>query len=395
MAGLRVLPPAATSVVAPDFFSPSQIALGNECHLRLVLAGGKQAPRLLSHPAAEMGTAFHKLLEMSVRGQILREGELEKDLQRTLDALIDAADRRLAAQPTNGQPVKLRSVFPPLVWRRKVRKLIDTATRVYRPPGGSGPTTAVASSIAFNSLPRDGVWSEVPIRTPSLGLAGRMDLLTRSQGHSTIKDLKTGRVLDHEGSVLPKIQAQLRVYGVMFLELTGSQRVDLVVDDGAEHSVSFDLTIAAEVRSEVRELRAALPAGKRFPAGALATVGDWCGGCSFRHVCPKYRDIAPVLWSGSSFRLAPDTWGTVEKVTQSASVSKLTLRDDCGRRVHVFGLESGPATRYETGQKVWFFGLRHHPASQADGMYIHPVNFIASLPEAPRQSAWTLQVFRE
>ena len=392
---LRVLPPVVPTATAPDFFSPSQVAFGHECLLRLVLMGEKRAPRLISHPAAEIGTVFHRLLEMSACGQVHREGDLESDLQRTLAALIGDAEARLASQTGKGEPISLRSTVPPLIWRRKVRRLIDTATRVYSPGGRSGHPGTRAKVTAFEELPEEGVWSEVSIRAPSLRMAGRMDLVQRSPGHTIIKDLKTGRVLDDEGSVLPKIQTQLRVYGLMVLELKGSQALDLLVDDGVEHIVPFDAAVAAQTRDQIGEFTTALPTGKEFASADLAKVGDWCGACAFRHVCPTYREVAPTLWAKSPFSLAPDIWGCVEKVERPASATTIALRDDAGRSVRIFGLNTSVANAVNLGQRVWFFGLHPQPALKLGSQYIHPVNFFATLPSTIPQTAWSLEILRE
>src|SRR5262249_30314190 len=158
--------------------------------------------------------------------------------ERALDRLLDEEDTRLvAAWP--GNPPRLREVFPPLIWRRKRRVVLDLAEKYLC---GALPRSTVAVGEAVRSardLPANGNWSEVYLEAPSLRLRGRADLIERTRGYVVIRDLKTGRVLTHDGDVLPTIERQMRLYGAMAHEIWPSARVSLIVDHGVEREVEF------------------------------------------------------------------------------------------------------------------------------------------------------------
>ncbi len=90
MATISELPPSTMTVRAPASFGPSQLAGGGGCLLRLALQGS--SPDLLTaHPAAELGRAFHRLLELASRGQVGEMGDPEAHLLDVLDALLAEA----------------------------------------------------------------------------------------------------------------------------------------------------------------------------------------------------------------------------------------------------------------------------------------------------------------
>src|SRR5262245_37103014 len=172
---------------------PAEV-LAKDSLLRAVLGSARDVPALTAHPAAAIGSVFHKLLELAVRGEIPRQSTAGADAERALDRLLDEQDARLAVT-WPGNPPRLRQVFPPLTWRRKRRVVLDLAEKYV---SGAVPRSTVAAGDGVRSardLPSNGNWSEVYLEAPSLRLRGRADLIERTVGNVVIRDLKTGRVL--------------------------------------------------------------------------------------------------------------------------------------------------------------------------------------------------------
>lgn len=387
------LPESLVRCRVPATFTPSQLALGEKCLLRAVLASTRDLPALTAHPAAVLGSVFHKLLELAVRGDIPRSGTPSEDAQRTLDRLLDEEDARLASTRP-GDPLRLREVFPPLKWRRKRRIVLDLAEKylsgaVPRAAAGSGATARNARDI-----PRNGIWAEVQMEAPALRLRGRADMVQRNAGDVVICDLKTGRVLTDDGDVLPRIERQLRLYGAMARSIWPSAQISLVVDHGVEREVAFGSEQERHVLSWLRDALARLPANCDVDAESLATPCEACDGCAHRHICPAYRRLAFSFWRGEvRMRMPLDTWGKVIAITLRGALADVTLHDAAGRTVKVFGLAAFRVSSLQPGDAVWLFGLRTRDNRGGPESWRHPHNFFEVADDDSFARAWTLEIF--
>jgi RecB family exonuclease len=388
------LPEPLTRCRVPAAFSPSQLAFAEQCLLRAVLGSTRDVPSLTTHPAAALGSVFHKLLEMAVRGEIPLAGTPGEDVERMLDRLLDEEDIRLeVAWP--GDPPRLRKLFPPLTWRRKRRVVLDLAEKylsgaVPRVVTGLGEGTRNAGDI-----PPNGSWAEVHIEAPSLRLRGRADLIQRTAGDVVIRDLKTGRVLTNEGEVLPHIERQMRLYGAMAHVVWPSSQVSLVVDYGVEREVEFAHEHEADILAWLRSILDRLPPDRDVEAEPLATPGEACEGCAYRHVCPAYRRFAPGFWLGDALvRMPLDVWGKVVAITpRPGDLADLTICDAVDRTVKVFGLAAFRVKRIAPGDKVWLFGLRTRDRRGGPGLWRHPQNFFEVADDDSFLRSWTLEMF--
>lgn len=387
------LPEPLVRCRVPAVFSPSQLAFGGQCLLRAVLGSTRDLPMLTAHPTAALGSVFHMLLEMAVRGEIPRTGTPSEDAERTLDRLLDAEDARLAAA-WPGDPPRLREVFPPLTWRRKRRVVLDLAERYL---SGAVPRAASSGGRARNAreLPPNGSWAEVQIEAPALRLRGRADLIQRTAGDVVIRDLKTGRVLTNDGDVLPHIERQMRLYGAMAHVVWPSAQVSLVVDHGVEREVGFAREHEADVLAWLSGVLDRLPPDRDVDAEPLATPGEACEGCAHRHVCPAYRRLAPDYWRGESpVRMPLDTWGDVVAVVPcTGGIANLTIRDAAGRTVKVFGLAAFRVAEVQPGDAVWLFGLRTRDKRGGPDSWRQPHNFFEVADDDPFARSWALEVF--
>jgi RecB family exonuclease len=387
------------TVVAPATFSPSQLGVADECLLRAVLGSARGIDPLPAHPAAEVGTAFHLLLERAIRGEIARRGTAEEDARRELDAILVEANERFAARLPESPPADLRDVWTPLAWRRKVRLVLDLAVRHMERGGAAAPVYAASSmqgggGLSLSDLGPVGTWAEVRMRAPDLRIAGRADVVERSRGQVTIRDLKTGRVTEADGAVRPHLARQLRVYGLMARRQAPAAVVRLVVDDGTERDVPFGPHEEAETETWVKATVARVPSGVPVAAERLARFGPACDGCGFRHVCPEYRRRAPEAGrSGATHRLPLDTWGTLAEVGGAGDRRRLRLVDAAGRSVSVTGLLPARTTEWVAGQRVYLFGLRTRDRHVGQDVVRQPLNFHETTVDDRHDRAWALAAF--
>jgi hypothetical protein len=173
--------------------------------------------------------------------------------------------------------------------------------------------------------------------------------------------------------------------------------VRLVIDDGERREVPFGAGVREEVRQELEAIISELPPPGPTRARDLATPGSGCFGCSVRHMCPAYRDVAPTWWSSYPAdveRVPMDTWGEVleRRDSRSAGALDVILRDTVGRRVRVDGI----AGRHAIGgaSNVAMFQLEATGHTRGfDGRRYHPRCF-HELPRDPRERrAWAATCF--
>lgn len=391
---MTVAPEPLVSFAVPTTFSPSQLAFANQCLLRAILGSDRSLPTLTAHPAAALGSVFHKLLELAVRGEIPRAGTPGADAEHALDALLERQDALIAAAWPSDPP-RLRELYPPLTWRRKRRVVLDLAEKYLSGAVPRVPSNTSSAPRNAGELPLNGSWSEVQVEAPALRLRGRADLVQRSAGDVVIRDLKTGRVLGNEGEVLPHIERQMRLYGAMAHVVWPGAKVSLIVDHGIEHEVAFAEAQEAEVLAWLRNILHRLPPNSEVAVAAIATPGEACEGCAHRHLCPAYRSTAPACWRGpSQIRMPLDTWGhVVASVERDHGLVDLTIRDAAERMIKIFGLARFRVAGLGPGDEVWFFGLRTRDRRGGPEAWRHPHNFF-EVPDAdPYGRAWTLESF--
>lgn len=392
---MTAIPEPLTSCRAPLLFSPSQLAFGEECLLRAVLGSTRDVPMLSANPIAILGSVFHKLLELSVRGEVPREGTAAEDLQRALDRLLEEQDARLASV-WPGDPPKLRQLMAPLAWRRKRRDVLDLAEKYLNEstPRSRGTGRAERNPSA---LPTNGRWAELPIEAPAIRLRGKVDLLERIGGKVVIRDLKTGRVTTDEGDVLPHIERQMRLYGLIAHALWPAAEVALIVDRGTQREIDFTAKDEADVLMWLDAILSRVPVDSDIEPSAIASPGDACHGCVYRHACLAYRAAAPENWSRESrVRMPLDTWGTALSIhPRSDGLVDLTLRDVADRMVKVFGLAAFRVSDVRIGDAVWLFGLRSRDKRGGPELWRHPHNFFEVSDDDPFARAWTVESFVE
>lgn len=375
----------------PEGFSPSALASYGGCRLKLVIASLPRAAwseRLASGPDAAVGTLLHRVLERSGRRSTLSADQIfREEYERTVEEMRRDPNRAhfadLAATKSLSEWTRLKS----WVLARAARQESTHASREV------GPFT---DHLTASADPVTG--PEINLESRALRLRGRADRI-RQLGVRMfeVRDFKTGATVDEHGEIKPEIALQLQAYGLMLMERLPNAQVRLVVDDGEEREVPFDLETRRATRDALERFASSMPPPGRSSAVELASSGQACLGCQVRHVCPVYRTNAPTWWKqypSEIERLPSDVWGVASEIRGDTRID-LVLRDDAARRVRIDGLDGRHGIGHAVvGSRIWFFGLEATGATRAfDGSRFHPRSFHELPRDRLERRAWTPQVF--
>jgi hypothetical protein len=351
---------------------------------------------LIPHPKTELGNVFHKLLEMSLKGDIRRSGNFEEDVAETLRELLDAAQRKFSEDPLRCSHADLTKTMSPLDWDRAKRMFSDIAVDLLEIGRRHGAGSSGKGRLHYDDLPEIGRWSEVDIAVPRFRLQGRMDVVEKDFETVLLKDFKTGRIKDSKGQILDHIVSQMLLYGLMVMELDGGRkRIRLLLERENQEEIPFDKSTVETTISRLDVVLGKLPAGTKVEAASLADTGESCRYCSIRHVCDSYLSETPAKWkSGAEHVLPKDVWGTVKEINLRPDLNILTIHDVAGRTVKVFGLRDSLVSGVCVGERVYMFSLSAKTFLNPDGLKRHPLNFFENDLNDPWGRAWAAQLFR-
>ncbi len=381
------LPPPIVEVTVPDCFSPSALGSSGDCKLKLVIASlprREWRERLAPGPQAAIGTLLHRILERTSQDTTRSPEDIfQEEYERATDEI-----RR---DPHRAHFAELAATKSLAEWRRVKAWLLARAAREKVTTMSRGPRSAGA---------RSALGTEVGLESRALRLRGKADRI-RQLGPRVfeVRDFKTGATLDERGEIKGEIAMQLQAYGLLLLERQRGAEVRLVVDDGEEREVPFDLEARRTAKEVLTGITGSMPPAGLASARELTNPGPSCLGCSIRHVCPAYRANAPDWWKqypSNVERLSNDAWGTALELLGEGRVD-LVMRDEAERRVRIDGLDDrhGIAPSL-VGKRIWFFGLEATGATRGfDGTRFHPRSFHELPRDRLERRAWALQVFIE
>lgn len=384
------LPPPIDLVTTPESYSVTAITSSDDCRLRAVLLCAKNSgPRLPSGPEASIGSLVHDVREKWVEG--LTDAVSPADLfdhvyQYTFESLSKDPFRRhfadLKATRTRGEWARIRRLA-----------LCDPSVPMLNPAPRGKLTPKWSAGLRAGS--------EVDLASVPLRLHGRADRIDREpDGVWVVRDYKTGSSLGPDGEIRGDYAFQMQCYGLMIRDEAPGSTVRLIVDDGEEHEVPFDMEVESHVRKRVGALVAAMPpAHATVAATSLAKPGAACAICSFRLSCASYRDAAPCWWRECPEgvdRIPGDTWGNVVSVTAKGTMS-LILEDVAGRRVSVARLDARHELEgIEPGLPLWLFALNASGRGRRpDGRRYYPRNFYEMPRDRWERRAWGATVYVE
>lgn len=380
---IPALPARLATANVPRLFTPTALASSAGCRLRLVLQSAPQnLASLSSGPAAALGTLAHRYI--SLCGSPAGTGA------RLFDRLHRTLAGELATDKGTAHYADLPRVIGLSAWSRFRFELIG------RSDSDLMPTPGLRKSKATGSI----FGRERPLVSQRLRLKGRADRVSRlPDGTIEIRDHKTGDVLGSEGDILPSIAIQLRSYGLVILERFADSAVRLIVDAGSEHEVTFSATDQRRLRRFLAKIDRDLPSGQTLVASDLASPGEACATCAFRHRCDAYLHAAPRWWQATApvpAVVPRDTWGEVFAFsTGIEGMFDIAIVDAAGRRVRLDRLDP---LRWTTppriGDRLWAFNLES-PISRARARAakLHPTTFHECPADSTQQRAWGLQLF--
>lgn len=379
-------------------WSPSHVVNALDCDLKAVLAS-MSANSLPAHPRAALGSVVHKLVENAIKGRVVSL-DLDKAIADEFDRLLQQEEQRLKAEAQTAHFVPLSQVFSQVNWHNFRQTHLTAAVAVARQwqPIGSQQRSASGNHQLFERIRRSGTYAEIPVKVESLALSGRVDaveFLTSSEVH--IRDYKSGRVTRRDGTVLPSIALQLRLYGIAALELRPELTVTLSVNSKSRDiPVSFGEPEIDETK-EWLESFISRTRGSNLNASRIATVGDGCANCSRRHVCPAYLNQAPeCLWRNGANSKPPanDTWGIVSHFETQSDVCRVDIETPAEMLTRVSRLDGVRHQLEESvvGKYIWLFGLSSTLGRKTKGGYAYPRNFFEMPATSAQQRAWSLSV---
>lgn len=300
--------------------SPSRYAGFSQCALREIWSGMRLPVMLPSSPKSMLGTAIHKLLEEAGKGDIADDASLDAHWEQ----IIAKIEQETSQVSSHLFPLK-RSIADYEIRRirafDKAKEIIDA-----RQQHTSGVPTASEFEVWLSSTDRQ--------------VGGYVDELKTSDTGKTIRDFKTGPILDQsiEGSPVKEAYAmQLKLYAALLAEQTGEYPIELelVPLQGSPVEVPFTALDCDQLLEEARELL------KRI--NDLVDANDYsnlcspspnaCNFCAYRPVCPTY--LAEIEKQDSQYG---DKLGTVQSITQLRNGNQMVSVESAEGVVHLRGI---------------------------------------------------------
>jgi hypothetical protein len=311
-----------------------------------------------------------------------------------LDRLLEEAEGSNKKAVPAALNKRLSDTMSPLEWRKRRGNLVELCLRAhsYRPRHFGQRLRGIP--LDYSTI-GEGVWAEVAMSGPILRMKGRADVVEK-RGHLVrITDLKTGRIWDAPSAPEQTAAKQLRIYGLIALEIEPQASISLHIVGSTEQEVPFNPSAREAMLTQITEFTERFPAGAVIESGGIACPGSDCFYCARRHVCQTYLQRAPELWNvGSGSRLPADIWGTVVERGQDGVGTTLRIIDAAGRRAKVSGLDSRAVDRVNTGDQLWMFNLQPAGSGWRMSTWFHPTNFYYRREgDAPWLRAWALDIF--
>ncbi len=379
------LPPPLTRVTVPELFPVSAVARYRGCKLRLIASTREwRDSHLVSGPDAVIGTVVHRVYERwpadaSVDPLVLLERELERE--RAV----------LAADPRRAHFADLAKTRSFVEWRNlraTVRARCATLSK----------RKAADKSAGGSSV--QGSQAEQQLSDRTRRLVGRVDRFERiDQGRFRIRDFKTGHALATDGTPIPEISLQVRLYALLSETALPGANILLTVDvGGREFEIEWNSSARADTLRHLAEATGDIPAGTEQDAVGLARPGGECWQCSIRHRCRAYFKVAPSWWLSLPLDLGAipaDSWGNVIERGSRSSRTAIRLRDAADREVNITGLRDRPGMdEIAVGTRLFLFGLARTGSGIGwNGRRFQPHAFHESATEQGDGNAWALEIY--
>lgn len=367
-------------------FRPSKIGLFLSCPLRYILETERFGYSSLSPgPQVYLGIAFHGAIEhfwgqADVKGVQIREWIREEFGKKVI-----AEDRGLCQWLYSREGID--AVIAP--------SLVSDASRLahQQVAASKSPALRVASQNAEGkSQSIFGI--ERRLSSDTLDLAGRADLIERTDECVCVVDFKLGLPLTESGEPKPEYLLQLASYALIVREQLGDVSVSLELRSPKRTSWhAFDQSLESSISETIRVMRAKLPRETALDPAAIAQAGEHCLSCGYRHLCGNYQNRLSATSSEDTKFVSPhDVQGTVISVSEANGIVSVLLRaSPDSRRVNISGIPADLLdNQLKTGDSLVAFSLAT-PEVRGKGNYI--ANFHIWDQAHPRQSAFTSKIF--
>jgi len=255
--------------------SPSRYLSLQQCPLKELWASSRQ-PLLPSNPAAYVGTAIHRMLELAFQGRISNREELSEEW----DKEIERIENEMLKNPLEKHLVPLHTS----VFNFEVKKLL--AFNMIWPLLGGIPH-AKGSGSNKNA--------EAWVETPDGKVAGKIDLVKKSDEGIEIVDYKTGSLTDDlsSGRAKEEYVLQLKMYAALYHAKHGAWPVKLTLTGINQESICIDVDseecgkLLQEARKNLDDINELIGAGLK-PEDFAQPSPEACKYCLFRPACSKY-----------------------------------------------------------------------------------------------------------
>lgn len=349
--------PSACRVARISSVAPSRAAAFQACALSEAFRAGGVAPRLPTHPKGHFGTIAHDFIHSASVGTFVGCNELEVRLR--LRAAIDQYEKGLALSPFEAVLIPLSLSCEDFEFN--LRKLTKAAF---------GISSRFQTAQGF--LPRAVINREKEASSKDGLIVGRLDKVKTFDNQTVISDLKTGQIRDGQGSILPHILLQLRLYAYLLHESTNRWPDRLVVSgfDAEWIEIPFTPEDAANAAADLKELLTKsnliideIVAGSKQEAELASPSPEACKFCVYRLSCAAYwneRSKFPDLYWPRDVR------GTIKDIkTLGKGLATLELLDSSGRPVVIRGILETHAKGVDSTGKVTICGLKSERAPGA------------------------------
>lgn len=259
--------------------SPSKFTALNGCPLREIWSANNESRLLPLSPAAHLGTAVHKLIELASRGQIKDDAGMVacwEESIRNIEKEIQSNHLEKHLVPlelsANNYEVKRNMAF--------------NVVRTF-----SKGNIKLASTVSDKKLE-----SEVWVETADGKIGGKIDLVKHADAGTEILDYKTGAIIDsysESDDIKQEYKQQLKLYAALYFSKFGvwPVRIALVGLDQHEHEIQFDkdecMNILNDAKRKLDELNALIEGGTSSEIFARPSPQN-CRYCLYRPACKRY-----------------------------------------------------------------------------------------------------------
>lgn len=327
---ISALPPM--KLVPLQRISPSRFAALELCALKEIWSASRQTTFIPSSPAARLGTAAHKVLELVNKGK----ASDEQAIREAWDAAVKEVEKGMEANQLERHLVPLKESS--YNYEVKRRMTLAFACSLQKTQRVSSPGTRASTAGPE-------VWVESPDRT----VGGYIDFIHEQNGAVELIDYKSGAIKNAEGespSLKHEYGIQMKLYAALYHAAHGRwpKRITVVGLDNSSCSEEVNTDECSRLFQDAKKRREDINMliGTDAKAEDLAQPSSAaCYYCPFRPACIKYwqerqtSDEWPADEQGDLVSIKTLGNGLI-KMSIASSVSPITVRSLSPERHTIF-----------------------------------------------------------